>query len=147
MFQGTLLVKNEVEMFLKALRVPVEKLKKREIESLMERICFLSDLVQPTPTVARIKQTMAAEFSSKLGIQLIPGTLTARESRRLREETPYFESPEWIMSRSRPPHEGEPIRSICQTEAGTLRIHLWLAPGGKRGTASPYFGGFFCCSG
>ena len=69
MFQGTLLVKNEVEMFLKALRVPVEKLKKREIESLMERICFLSDLVQPTPPVARIKQTMAAEFSHKLGIQ------------------------------------------------------------------------------
>ena len=38
MFQGTVLVKNEVEQFLKALRVPVEKLKKREIESLMERI-------------------------------------------------------------------------------------------------------------
>lgn len=49
MFQGTLLVQNEVELFLKALRVPVEKLKKREIESLMERICFLSDLVRPLP--------------------------------------------------------------------------------------------------
>ena len=147
MFQGTLLVKNEVEMFLKALRVPVEKLKKREIESLMERICFLSDLVQPTPTVARIKQTMAAEFSGKLGIQLIPGALTARESRRLREETPYFESPEWIMSRSRPPHEGEPIRSICQTEAGTLRIHLWLAPGGKRVRQALISGDFFAVPG
>lgn len=147
MFQGTLLVKPEVELFLKALRVPVEKLKKREIESLMERICFLSDLVQPTPTVAQIKQTMAAEFSDELGIDLVPEPLTAREIGRLREETAYFEGSEWIMSRSRPPHEGEPIRSICQTEAGTLRVHLWLAPGGKRVRQALISGDFFAIPG
>ncbi len=147
MFQGTLLVENQVELFLKALRVPVEKLKKREIESLMERICFLSDLVQPTPPMKRIKEIMAAEFSDKLEAGMVPGTLTERESRRLREEIAYFESPAWIMSRSRPPYEGEALRSICQTEAGTLRVHLWLAPGGKRVRQALISGDFFAVPG
>lgn len=140
MFQGTLLVENQVDLFLKALRVPIEKLKKREIESLMERICFLSDLVQPTPPGKRIKEIMAAEFSDKLEASIVPGMLTERENRRLREEIAYFESSAWIMSRSRPPHEGEPLRSICQTEAGTLRVHLWAGSRREENTASSYFG-------
>ena len=143
MFQGTLLVQNEVELFLRALRVPVEKLKKREIQSLMERICFLSDLLTPTPSVDRIKEAMAAEFQEQLGGEMIPGALTDNEARRLADEIDYFKSSTWIMSRSRPPHEGEPVRSITQTEAGTLRVHLWMAPGGRRVRQALIAGDFF----
>ena len=143
MFQGTVLVENEVEHFLKALRVPVEKLKKREIESLMERICFLSDLVDPLPPISVVKEHLAAEFASQLGVEMIPGDLTARERERLKEEVAFFESPEWILARSRPPREGEPVRSIAQTDAGTLRIHLWVAPGGRRIRQALISGDFF----
>jgi lipoate---protein ligase len=143
MFQGTVLMHNEVELFLKALRVPVEKLKKREIESLMERICFLEDLLAPPPSADRVKDVLCAEFSSQFGMRLIPGELTASERQRLTEERLHFDSPDWIMHRSRPPHEGQPIRSITQTEAGTLRVHLWLAPGGKRIRQALISGDFF----
>jgi lipoate-protein ligase A len=143
MFQGTLLVENEVEFFLKALRVPVEKLKKREIESLMERICFLSDLVHPTPSFETIKEAIAEEFEEKLGVSLAVAGLSESESRRLDEETDYFQSEQWIMARSRPPSEGEPLRSITQTEAGTMRVHLWLAPGGRRVRQALIVGDFF----
>lgn len=143
MFQGTVLIENEVELFLKALRVPVEKLKKREIESLMERICFLSDLVRPTPSLASIKSIMAAEFETCLGIHLEHGSLTEEEERRLKNEIGYFESPGWVSSRSRPSAEGGPVRSITQTDAGTLRVHLWLAPGGRRVRQALISGDFF----
>ncbi|MBM4325533.1 MAG: DUF116 domain-containing protein [Deltaproteobacteria bacterium] len=143
MFQGTVLVENEVEQFLKALRVPVEKLKKREIESLMERICFLSDLLHPTPTVQELKEALVAEFSSGLDIEIIPGSLTPREQSRLREEVSFFRSPEWIRAQSRPEWEGEPTRSIAQTDAGTMRIHLWASPGGKRVSQALIAGDFF----
>ena len=93
MFQGTVLVENEVELFVRALRVPVEKLKKRELESLMERICFLSDLIHPTPSISMIKEALAAEFEEKLQIRLVHGGLTAREQGRLSEEIDYFEGP------------------------------------------------------
>ncbi len=131
MFQGTLLVKNEIHLFLKALRVPVEKLKKREIESLMERVCFLEDLVQPPPEVCYLKKVIAEEFSRQLEQDFEYGALTVREEARLRRELPYFESPAWIKRTKRPSNEGIPCRSIMQTDAGTLRVHLWLSPGGK----------------
>ncbi|HMK33544.1 MAG TPA: lipoate--protein ligase family protein, partial [Desulfomonilaceae bacterium] len=147
MFQGTILVKNEVDVFLRALRVPVEKLKKREIESLMERICFLSDLVDPCPSTGAVKQHLADEFACKLGVRMEHGDLTLREKTRLCEELPYFEGPEWITSRFRPDCEGEPIRSITQTSAGTLRVHLWLGPGGRRVRQALVAGDFFTIPG
>jgi lipoate-protein ligase A len=143
MFQGTLLIENEIELFLKALRVPVEKLKKREIESLMERVCFLSDLLKPAPPVQTIKEVFAKEFAEQLQVDLVSGDLTDAEKTRLKEELSYFQSPAWIMARSRPKDEGEPIRSITQTEAGTLRVHLWLAPGGRRIRQALIAGDFF----
>lgn len=147
MFQGTLLVENEVERFLKALRVPVEKLKKREIESLMERVCFLSDLIRPVPPLDLIKETLASEFARQLGIRPVTGGLTDREKARLQEELPYFSSVEWIAGRSRPAGEGEPVRSITQTEAGTLRVHLWSSTGGKRVRQALIAGDFFTVPG
>jgi len=142
MFQGTLLVENEVERFLKALRVPVEKLKKREIESLMDRMCFLSDLI-PLPPMDRIKEILSTGLASRLGLRLEKGGLTATEQRRLEEELPFFASDRWIYGRSRPRQEGEPIRTITQTEAGTLRVHLWLAPGSRRVRQALIVGDFF----
>jgi len=147
MFQGTLLLDNEVERFLKALRVPVEKLKKREIESLLDRICFLSDLLDPTPSLASIKEALALEFAESLGIKLIPGNLTAAEEHRLNTEIDYFNSPEWINGRVRPNSEGEPILSILQTPAGTLRVRLWVAPGGRRVRQALIVGDFFAVPG
>jgi len=143
MFQGTLLVTNEIELFLRALRVPVEKLKKREIESVMDRMCFLSDLVAPAPTTAIIKEALAAEFREALQVNLAPGGLTEIEKDRLKTNLAYFQSPQWISSRTRPAVEGEPIRSITQTEAGTMRVHLWLAPGGRRVSKALLTGDFF----
>ena len=83
MFQGTVLVENETELFLKALRVPVEKLKKREIESLMQRICFLNDLVQPSVSLEYLKYVFVREFSESLDLDFCPDVLTDREVKRL----------------------------------------------------------------
>jgi lipoate-protein ligase A len=147
MFQGTVLMENEVERFLKALRVPVEKLKKREIESLLERICFLSDLIDPTPSVDTVKRAIADEFEERFGIRLVRGGLTARERNELENRIEFFESDRWIMSRSRPAYEGEPVRSITQTEAGTMRVHLWPAPGARKVRQALIAGDFFAVPG
>jgi lipoate---protein ligase len=143
MFQGTLLVENEVELFVRALRVPVEKLKKRELESLMERICFLSDLMSPLPPIDRIKETLAAEFGEKLECRLVRGGLTEVEETRLRRELEHFQGPEWIMSRFGPRLDSQPLRSITQTDAGTLRVHLWPAAGARTIRQALICGDFF----
>jgi lipoate-protein ligase A len=143
MFQGTLLLKNEIELFLKALRVPVEKLKKREIESLMERVCFLEDIVETLPPMRKIKEAIAEEFAGRFGLHLEPSGLTPNEKTRLNDELPYFAGEKWIMGRSRPEKESAPLRAITQTEAGTMRVHLWLAPGAKSIRQALIVGDFF----
>lgn len=143
MFQGTILIRNEIDRFLKALRVPVEKLKKREIESLMDRICFVNDLVDPAPSLSEIKTALASEFEKQLGIRLLNSGLTVSESDRLKNELDYYKSDSWVNSRSRPRHESDPVRSIKQTGGGTFRTHLWLGPGGKRIQQALIVGDFF----
>ncbi len=143
MFQGTILIKNEIDQFLRALRVPVEKLKKREIESLMDRICFLNDLVDPPPTLSEVKKALTGEFEAQLGIKFVSSGLTDRESKRLEKELSYFQSKQWVYSKSRPQHESEPARSIKQTSGGTFRTHLWPGPRGKRIQQALIVGDFF----
>ncbi len=143
MFQGTILIENEVDRFLKALRVPVEKLKKREIESLMDRICFLNDLIDSAPSLSMVKNALTESFEKSLGITLSVAGLTSGESERLKNETAYYQSDEWVNSKSRPAHESDPARSIKQTAGGTFRTHLWLSPGGKRIQLALIAGDFF----
>ncbi|MFH0957876.1 MAG: DUF116 domain-containing protein [Pseudomonadota bacterium] len=143
MFQGTVLIENETELFLKALRVPVEKLKKREIESLMERICFLNDIVEPHVNADDLKRVFVDEFSKNLGLTFYFDELTDRENRRLRDEIAFYSSPDWIYSHSRPRIEGDSLRSISQGDGGSIRVHLWLGPGGKRIRQALITGDFF----
>ena len=143
MFQGTILIENEIDRFLKALRVPVEKLKKREIESLMDRICFLNDLINPAPSLAEVKNAITESFRNNLGVNFLAAGLTVRESDRLANESEYYRSDAWINSKSRPGHESDPARSIRQTTGGTFRTHLWLSPGGKRIQQALIAGDFF----
>lgn len=143
MFQGTILIENQIDRFLKALRVPVEKLKKREIESLMDRVCFLNDLLDPSPTLDQIKRALVGEFAYQLDAQFFESGLTERESERLKNELANFQSSSWIGSKSRPKNESESARSIKQTPGGTFRTHLWLSPGGKRIQKALIVGDFF----
>lgn len=143
MFQGTILIKNEIDRFLKSLRVPVEKLKKREIESLMDRICFLNDLIDPAPSLSTVKNALTESFRNRLGITLLVAGLTYREQERLENELSYYQSDEWINSKSRPAHESDPARSIKQTTGGTFRTHLWLSTGAKRIQRALIVGDFF----
>jgi len=143
MFQGTVLIENETELFLKALRVPVEKLKKREIESLMERICFLNDIVKSPVNADDLKEVFIEEFSKNLGLNFYLDELTDRENMRLRDELTFYSSPDWIYSHSRPKIEGDSLRSISQSEGGSIRVHLWLGTGGKRIRQALITGDFF----
>ncbi|MBI4797905.1 MAG: DUF116 domain-containing protein [Desulfarculus sp.] len=143
LFQGTVLVKNEIGRFLRALRVPVEKLKKREIESLMQRLAFVEDLLGGELDLAELKAALVAEFTESLGLTLTPGELSPEERDDLAARLPYYRSPEWLHLRR--PREDRPswLQSITQTAYGTLRVHLWLDSRGNRVQKALLTGDFF----
>lgn len=147
LFQGTVLVKNEIERFLRALRVPVEKLKKREIESLMQRLAFVEDLIGPLD-LADLKRAIADEFSQSLGLQLKPGGLSPDERQEVAQRLPYYQSDEWVHLKSGSRRGGGRVRPawlrhILQTDQGNLRVVLWLDARGLRVQKALISGDFF----
>ncbi len=144
LFQGTVLIKNEIERFLRALRVPVEKLKKREIESLMERMAFLEDLLGGPVDLAELKEALAREFCRGLDISLEPGGLSREEERELQERLAYFQSEEWIGLQVGGSGEPAWLKSFLQTDQGSLSVNLWLDRRGRRIQKALISGDFFC---
>lgn len=96
LFQGTLLTDFDVETMLKSLRIPVEKLKAKEVDSVKQRVTCLRWELGRTPSNAGVKAALVRAFEQHLGIRLIPGGLTDDEQRLFEERLPAFESPEWV---------------------------------------------------
>ena len=96
MFQGTLLVDFDVETMLKCLRVPVEKLKAKEIDSIKKRVTCLAWELGCVPQTAEVKERLAEAFARHFDIEFTPGGLTAEEEDLLAARLPHFRSPEWI---------------------------------------------------
>ena len=63
LFQGTLLIDFNLENLIKALRIPTEKLNRKELSSARERVISLSELLGYAPPAPEIKAALAASFS------------------------------------------------------------------------------------
>lgn len=92
MFQGTLLVDLNIEMMLRALRIPVEKLKYKEVNSLRDRITWLSRELGYCPSRKEIIEKMLEGFAGSLGFDFYWGELSDIEKKKLAEKLPYFKS-------------------------------------------------------
>lgn len=124
LFQGTLLVDFAVETMLKCLRIPVEKLKAKEIDSIKKRVTCLAWELGQAPDAATIKKALVQAFAEQFGIELVPGGLTAEEEDRLAARLPYFQSAEWI-DMVRPTYEKtEVLQGARKSPFGLVRTTL-----------------------
>lgn len=124
LFQGTLLNDFDVDTMLRALRIPVEKLKAKEIDSIKERVTCLAWELDELPTLDRVKEVIATAFADNLGIELVPGPLTAEEEDLFAQRIGHFRSQEWI-DRVRPRvNKRETVQSSYKTKAGVVRFTL-----------------------
>ena len=128
MFQGTLLMENCMETMLRALRVPVEKLQRREIQTLLQRLTFLADEVGRVPDMAEVKAAFAGAYAEGLGCHLEPGGLTKREEQRLADELPYYESDQWVQRRRL---SGE-ASQVLRAQSGRMTTALFTDPEHKK---------------
>ncbi|OIQ53839.1 lipoyl protein ligase domain-containing protein [Neomoorella thermoacetica] len=141
-YQGTLLIDFDVETMLRALRIPTEKLKAKEIASLKERVTCLKWELGRVPLLETIKQVIAEEFCREFAMELIPAGLTPAEEALLAHQLPYFQSEEWINAVQGPEGRTE-LRSSRRTRGGFLRSSLVLGPGNSRIESLYLTGDFF----
>ena len=138
MFQGTLLVENCLDKMLRALNIPVEKLKRREIQSLLERVTFLEDELGRRPSMEEIKAAFIRTYQAGLAAELEPAGLTEREKDRLARELDYYASEGWIRRRA-----GRGSSGLLRAQSGGLRVALWADLETKRIKDALITGDFF----
>jgi lipoate-protein ligase A len=141
LFQGTLLVDLDVEAMVRALRVPVEKLRRQELDAMRDRVTWLSRELGARPDDVHLEGLLTRAFEEVLGLRLEPGGLTEAEARALAEALPRYEDPSWAAGRGRP--GGALGKSIRPTPGGVVRAAVRTGADGERILAAMIDGDFF----
>lgn len=124
MFQGTMLVDFDVNTMLRALRIPVEKLKAKEIDSVKDRVTCLNWELGYTPLLGDIKAAIGHGFEKELDITLVQGGLTPEEQTLFERKRKRYHSWEWI-DRVKPKFQRrEAVQSSYKADAGMVRYTL-----------------------
>lgn len=126
LFQGTLLVDFDVETMLHALKIPVMKLKDKEVESFRERVTCLNRELGYTPPIKAVKRGLAEGFEEALGVSLIEEGLTQGEKRLLDQRTGFYTSPDWLFLDRQPEKGAAVVQSISKTPGGLVKVSLIL---------------------
>lgn len=126
LFQGTLLVDFDVETMIKSLRIPVVKLKDKEIQSARERVTCLSWELGYKPSYEEVKRCLVSGFEEALGVEFREAGLLEEEELLFREKLPYFESDEWIFLDRRSTDEPAVLYSVAKKPGGLVRVSLTL---------------------
>jgi lipoate-protein ligase A len=124
LFQGTMLTDFDVDTMLKTLKVPIEKLKAKEIDSIKERVTCLKWELGSTPPLDTIKKAIVTGFQEHLGIRLEPGDLTPAERLLFEEKLGYYRSSEWIHLVEPAYEKSEVVQAAYKSDAGLVRFTL-----------------------
>ena len=124
MFQGTMLVDFDVDTMLRALKIPVEKLKAKEIDSVKDRVTCLKWELGDTPALSDIKKAIKRGFEECLNIKLERGGLNAEEQKRFEKKLPRFRSHGWIDSVKPRFQKREAVQAAYKAPAGMVRFTL-----------------------
>ena len=126
LFQGTMLVDFDVDTMLKALRIPVEKLKAKEIDSVKDRVTCLRWELASVPSLEAIKTAVRRGFERDLGIRLAPGGLMPEEEALFRSKLPHYRSPQWVDHVKPVYQRRDTLHAASKSEAGLVRYTLSL---------------------
>jgi lipoate---protein ligase len=122
MFQGTLLVDINLEIMLRALRIPVEKLKYSEINSLKDRVTWLARELGYCPSREEIIKNLLEGFSQYLGIEYYFDELSEIEKEIFNRKIKYFKSKNHIY-RVKGKKSVSIIKSVNKSESGIIRCN------------------------
>lgn len=125
LFQGTLLIDFDVDMMIRALRIPTEKLADKEIASARERVTCLRQEMGKVPELKRIKQALQKGFEEVLGIRFERMIeLPERLKQEFEEKKVEFASKSWIKGVREPLDLRQTLRATYKTKAGLIRASL-----------------------
>lgn len=124
LFQGTLLVDFDVDTMLRALKIPVEKLKAKEVDSVKERVTCLRWELGDIPPLSAVKAALCRAVEQEFDVRLVPGELESEEKRLFAKKLRRFRSPKWIDAIKPKFSRKEAVQSVYKAAAGMIRFTL-----------------------
>jgi lipoate-protein ligase A len=124
MYQGTMLLKFDVERMLRVLRIPAEKLSDKAIQSARERVVDFVELIGEAPDLAVVKRHLTAAFARAFDVCFTEGELCDAELRRMAVAVAEMDRDDWVHLITRPQSD-KPILGATQKFSGGL-LHVAL---------------------
>lgn len=143
MYQGTLLVRFDVEKMLRVLRIPAEKLSDKAIASARDRVANLADLLGHVPSLPQVKMALTDAFSGEFGVAFADGALSASEQARYLTALAEIASPEWLDQVKNPVSDMPLREAVRKFSGGMLRVTLAYDERRKRIAQAWFSGDFF----
>jgi len=124
LFQGTLLMDFDVDTMLRALRLPVEKLKDKEVASVKERVTCVCEMLGQLPSREEMLAALRQGFESTFGVSFIEGGLLPEEETLLQNQVLTIGGADYIYSLRQGVRSRTELCSIFKAPGGLLRTSL-----------------------
>ena len=143
-FQGTLLVEFDPTRMIEALRVPVEKLARRDLDDARKRVTTVTEILGFTPPVSDIQEALLAGFREHLGLQTQRGEVTpGEEALALRLHDEDVGTEDFVVGPDAPASEPGLVSASLVRRGGSLRADLRLEGPQRRIREALVTGDFF----
>ena len=143
LFQGTLLLDFDVEAMLRALRVPVEKLKQASLNSAADRVTWVAKELGVVPPVEDIKAAIVRGFERVFHVELQPSGLLPEETRELEAALPKFRGDGWIQGKRTRPSAVALFHGFHRCPTGSIHAHVQVDAKRRRIRSALITGDFF----
>ena len=144
-FQGTLLVDFDAARMIEVLKIPADKLARRDLDDARRRVTTLREVLGAVPPLREIEEALLEGFREHLGLEPRWGELTEYEetlARRLHDAE--FGTDEFVASLDQPGSEPAQVSASLVRRGGALRADIRLeGPGRDRIREALITGDFF----
>ena len=124
MYQGTLLIRFDVEKMLRVLRIPAEKLSDKAIASARERVANLADLLGHVPERDVVQASLIQSFAAEFGVHFERGDLSVAEESRYRVALAEIDSDGWVHMLDRPQSHLPLVEAVQKFPGGMIRVGI-----------------------
>jgi len=139
LFHASILVDLDVKLMLQVLNTPLEKISDKQIAAISERLTNVRHELGRDVPVDEVRQAIARNYATTLGVEMISGTYTADELQAIEKvEKEKYLNDEWIFQTSSV--EDKFGGAKFKTPVGLLDIRVALAGGTLK---AAYIGGDF----
>lgn len=126
LFHASVLVDLDVDLMLRTLNIPIEKLSDKEIAALSARTSTVRRELGRAIPVDEVRRAIAAGYAEAFGVELVPGDFTPDERAAIAAlEREKYLTDEWIFQATAVPDSAAMAR--LKTPGGLLDIRVALA--------------------